>query len=287
MGSGGRTRPVARRVAAVLALAAVAGCSGRAAPAPGATRTDLRASVAQFRTDEGPARVTAGVTNDGTRTIHVTSAAIRWGGLRFPEVRLSGEPVPPGQTAVLRASYDAARCGRPTGPAPVLLATVDGVTTRLPLSQDDPTLFDRLHASTCARTRLDAVVAVRLQTADTLRTVGDAPTLPAALVLTRRPGSTAPVRLVDLGGSVLLGLTSRRGSLPVALDPSEQVLRVPVALDSTRRCDGHSLGQSQQTFVLSAYLRLPGEAVQRVVLALDTRQLALLQEVIDRTCHPR
>lgn len=280
------TRPVAALVA--LALTLGAGCSSTSAPDETArtSRTDLDASIAQFRSDEGSARLTAGVTNDGKRTIRVTAATIRWGGLRFPVVRLDGAAVPPGETAVFTTSYGAAGCDTEPGAGPMLIAVVDGRRTTLPLTQDDPTLFRRLHTSTCARQRLDAVATVRVVTARSLERVSDGFALPAAIVLTRRSGSTEPLRLVDLAGSVLLTLSAADGrrALPVVLRPEQQEVRVPVTFGSTHRCDGHSLGQSQQTFVLSAYLRVPGDSVQRQILHLTERDLAALQEVIDRSC---
>lgn len=281
-----RMRVVERICVAVLVLVLTAACGGTTGDRP-ASRDDLDASVAQFRTDEGTGALTAGITNGGTQTVHVTAASIRWGGLRFPVVRLDGRAVPPGQTAVFRTSYDAAACGRRVSGAPVVLATVDGRRTRLALVQDDPTLLGRLHASTCARQRLDDVAALRLVAGTSLEPRGSGFVLPATLVLTRRAGSTEPVSLVDLGGSVLLSLTlaTDRAGLPVVLQTGQQQLRVPVTFGATGRCDAHSLGQSQQTFLLSAYVRLAGEPVQREVLGLSRQDRALLQSVIDRSCR--
>ena len=42
-------------------------------------------------------------------------------------------------------------------------------------------------------------------------------------------------------------------------------------LGSAHRCDAHALGQSSQTFLISAYLRLGDGAAQRVVLPLSHR----------------
>ena len=274
-----------RGTLALAALVLAAGCSQARPVRPGPDRADLHASVAQLRVDEGDRTLLAGVTNDSRRTLHVTAATLRWGGLSFPVRRLPGDAVPPGQTAAFKISYAAAGCSDRVRDRPGLVADIDGRRTTLPLAQDDPTLFARLHAATCAGKRLDDVAAVRLVTARSLRPVGDGLVLPAWVVLTRRAGSTAPLSLVDLDGSVLLRLTPRR-TLPVALRTGQREVRVPVTFASAGRCDAHSLGQSQQTFLLSTYLRVSADDVQRRLLPLDRRQVAQLQAVIDRSCAP-
>ncbi len=170
-----------------------------------------------------------------------------------------------------------------------MVATVNGRSTRLRLEQDDPTLLRRLHVRECAQQRLDRVATVRLELAERPVRIHGASYLPAAVVLTRRQlrGATTPVHLVDLGGSVLLTLVPRqgRGALPALLPAGRRVLRFPVLFGSTQRCDGHALGQSSQTFLLSAYVRLPGHPTQRQILALTRQDRAALQAVIDRACH--
>lgn len=290
-----RVEPL-RALVCVLLLSVVAGCSAASRPprdkAVRVAGADLAASVSQFRSDEGTADITAGITNHAKQTIRVTKATITWAGLRFPDVTLGGKPVPPTQTAAFKISYRAAHCSQTSESQaikgdPFLVATVNGRTTRLRLSQDDPTLLLRLHASTCAQQRLDHVATVRLVTAAAPEHIHGATMLPAWIVLQRQPGSTAPLHLIDLGGSVLLDLSPRPGrrSLPAVLSSGQQVLRFPVLFGSTHRCDGHALGQSQQTFLLSAYVRLPGGPTQRQILVLSKQDRAALQAVIDRECH--
>jgi hypothetical protein len=110
--------------------------------------------------------------------------------------------------------------------------------------------------------------------------------LPGRLVLTHRPGATDRVRIVDLGGSVLLDLLPRDGrkALPGELAGEQRELAFPVLLGSAHRCDAHALGQSSQTFLISAYVRLGTEPTQRVILPLSTVERDRLTGLVHRDC---
>jgi hypothetical protein len=246
----------------------------------------LDASIAQFRFDEGTRRLKAGVTNRGDRPVSVTAATIDWPPLAFPQVRLPAAPVPPGQTAAFTISYGAARCGRPVGAAPVLVATIDGATRRLPLHVDQPGQLQRLQADACAQQRLSATASVELQLGTRTERIAGEEYLPADLVLRRRAGTTARVQVIDLGGSVLIELRPRGGAaaLPDELAAGRHELRFPVLFGSGHRCDGHALGQSSQTFLMSAYLRLADRPVQRVILPLTSAERGRLYGVVHRDC---
>ncbi len=285
--SGLRVTPPAALLATLLALA---GCtSAPAPPRPAPTREAalrLDASVAQFRFDEGTRRLKAGVTNQGDTGIRVSRATIDWGALAFPTVRVPDPVALPGQTAAFTISYGAPRCPRPAGPRPVLAAVVDGRRLRLPLRVEDPGLLRRLHAKACAQRRLAAAASVRLRLARATVRVGGAEYVPGAVVVRRRAGSTAPLRVDDLGGSVLLDLRPRDGTdaLPALLRPGRPVLVLPVLLGSTHRCDAHARGQSSQTFLISTYVRLGDHPQQRVVLPLSTAERVRVSAVVDREC---
>ena len=286
----GPGRGGAAAAALVVALGvAVAGCTSAPAPAPRpapVSSRQLDASVAQFRFDEGTRRLKAGVSNRSNRPVSVTEATIDWPPLAFPQVRLSSEPVLPGQTAAFTISYGTARCGRPVGVAPVLVATIDGATRRLPLHVDQPGQLQRLQADACAQQRLAATASVELQLATRTERIAGEEYLPADLVLRRRTGTTAPVRVVDLGGSVLIELLPRGGAaaLPGVLAPGRSELRFPLLFGSGHRCDGHALGQSSQTFLMSAYLRLADRPVQRVILPLSSTERDRIYGVVQRDC---
>lgn len=291
-----RHRPLASRPASrvllgvVTLLTLVTACTSSPAHAPAQrspTPLRLDASVAQFRFDEGTRRLKAGVVNDGDRAVRVTRATIDWDGLAFPDVALADGPVPPGQAAAFTIRYGAPQCGRPPARPPVLVAVVDGRSRRLPLRVEDPGLLRRLRSKACAQQRLDRQVAVDLRPADRTRRIGGEEYLPADLVLRRRPGARTAVTLVDLGGSVLIDLTPRAGrrSLPFRMAGDRSRLSVPLLLGSAHRCDAHALGQSSQTYLLSAYLRLAGRPTQRDILPLTSAERDRIIGVVDRDCR--
>jgi hypothetical protein len=279
-------RPRRLRIAVAVLAAALAapGCSPAPEPAPAPLR--LVASVAQFRFDEGTRNLKAGVTNDSDRDIRVSQATIAWDGFAFPTVPVTGGAVQPGQTAAFTIAYGAPRCSAPPRGRPLLVAVVDGRTLRLPLRVEDPGLLLRLHAKACAAERLDAAATVRLRLARATTRIGGVEYLPGQVLLTHRPGATDRVRLVDLGGSVLLDLLPRggRAALPGVLAGERRTLAFPVLLGSAHRCDAHALGQSSQTFLISAYVRLDAQATQRVILPLSTAERDRLISVVHRDC---
>jgi hypothetical protein len=91
---------------------------------------------------------------------------------------------------------------------------------------------------------------------------------------------------MDLGGSVLIDLVPRdgRNALPGELRPQADSLSFPVLMGSAHRCDAHARGQSSQTFLISAYVRLADKPTQRVILPLTAAERDLLLGVIDRDC---
>ena len=114
------------------------------------------------------------------------------------------------------------------------------------------------------RSVLDRAATVHLRLATSTETLRGEEYLPGRLVLRHRPGATGPVRVVDLGGSVLLDLVPRAGrdALPGrAARRTRTVLAFPVLMGSAHRCDPHALGQSSQTFLISAYVRLGSDPV--------------------------
>lgn len=282
-----------RRLLAALAVIvglAAAGCTSTPTPQPATPEvpsSQLDASVAQFRFDEGTRNLRAGVTNNSARDIRVSAATIAWDGFRFPKVPISDDLVKPGLTAAFDIAYGAPRCSRePTG-KPALVAVVDGRTRRLPLRVDDPQLLARLRDSACAAERLNAAATVRLSFEPTTVMVHGEEYLPGRVVIARRPGDAEPIRIVDLGGSVLVDFVARNGprSLPVTLAADQRQFVLPVLAGSAHRCDGHARGNSSQTFLLSVFLRLGDAPVQRRILIPAAPDQVRVLAVIDRDCR--
>ena len=287
------SRPrAAALAAAAVPLALLAGCSADRPPAPASPTSTaplrLDASVAQFRFDEGTRNLKAGVTNHSDHDIRVSRATLSWDGFAFPTVPLPDDAVHPGQTAAFTIAYGAARCGQPPATEPVLVAVIDGRTTRLPLRVEDPGLLDRLHAKACA--------AQRARPGRDACTCGSRrPPRRCGGRSTSRAGwcsGTDPGRPRRCGWSTSAGAccsTSCRGPGAVRSRASSrrtrEVLAFPVLMGSAHRCDPHALGQSSQTFLISAYVRLGTDPVQRVVLPLSTAERDRLTGILDRDCH--
>ena len=273
----------------LVALLALAGCTSAPTPprpTPTAARAAPRldASVAQFRFDEGTRRLKAGVTNQGDTGIRVSRATIDWGALAFPTVRVPDPVALPGQTAAFTISYGAPRCPLPAGPRPT--RGRGRATSPAAAPGRGPRPAARLHAKACAQRRLDAAVSVRLRLARPRCGSAVRSTSRARSSYGARAGSTAPLRVDDLGGSVLLDFRprDRAHALPALLRPGRPVLVLPVLLGSTHRCDAHARGQSSQTFLISTYVRLGQHPQQRVVLPLSTAERVRVSAVVDREC---
>lgn len=272
------------------ALLSATGCTSGSAGKHGATLSplQLRASVNQFRFQEGTRRLKAGVTNDGSRDITVSRATIAWPAMPFSDLRLHLGVVHPGQTAAFTISFGTPRCPGETRTRPVLVADVNGRSTRLPLHVDDPGLLERLHTQACKQQLLDRVASVDLLLARRPVRTAEGERLPATVAIRHRPGQSRPVRVVDLDGSVLIDLTPRDGAEALPSPASTGgTLRFPVVFGSAHRCDGHARSQSQQTFLFSAYIRVGSHPAQRVVLELTSAERDRLIALVDRDCAAR
>ncbi len=278
-------RPLGGWSTLVLGLAGLLGSCTSAPPAPEpGVGSRLVASATQFRPDEGTRNLHAGITNRGPATVTVTSATVEWPGFSWPTVAIPARPVPAGQTAAFVIRYGAPHCATDPGP-PYLRATVDGHALRLPLQVSDRGLLERLRAQACADRRLARAATLSLRWGR--RTVVRRGTeyLPATVTLRRRSGSSG-VSVVDLGGSVLFHLVAARpGALPARLGPSRPGLVVPVLFGSAGRCDGHSRGQSSQTFLFSVYTRLDGGRTHRSVFVPGKVVQRRLLGLLDRACR--
>ena len=156
-------------------------------------------------------------------------------------------------------------------------------------ASEDPRLLDRLHAKACAAQRLDR--------GRDRRTCGSATAterlrgeeyLPGDLVIRHRPGSTARCGWSTSAGACCStscpgpGAARCRAELRAGRDGAARS-----RCCSARRTAAtpHARGQSSQTFLISAYVRLGTDPVQRVVLPLSTEERDRLNGILDRDCH--
>ena len=243
----------------------------------------LAASMSQNRFDEVSGALLAGITNHTHHTIRVTRASIFWSGFIWPEITIDPTPVLPGQTAPFHISPGRAHCAEAVTDPPVLIASVDGVMVRLPLSINMPGLLSQLHTAACAEQALSAVarLSLRISTREVARR--GAPYLLGAISVERTPGSRGVVSVVATLGSVLFDVLPTR-QLPERLEDDRTHLRLPVLIGPTRRCDPHARGQASQPFLFAVFTRLAGKPQHRTITVPSAAEQRRLNALLDRTC---
>jgi hypothetical protein len=228
-----------------------------------------------MRIAEGSRLLRTGVVNHSRHPLLVASATLDWPGFTRRVVRV-GQRIGPGQIAAFDMAYGDPRCTSAPRGAPRLTVVVDGVTRSVPLHVDISGLLRQLWLHECAAQRLATAASISF-------TRGHAvPGGYVAVLQLRRRSSAVPVSVTGFSGSVILDMLARR-SLPAHLTGAR--LRVPVLVRPGARCDPHSLGQSQQTFLLSAVVRVGPHPPQRAILRLGPGLHAALQRTIDRLCQ--
>ena len=223
-----------------------------------------------MRIAEGSRLLRTGVVNHSHRFVTVTSASLAWPGFSRRVVRV-GQRIGPGQIAAFDMAYGEARCTSPPQGRARLAVVVDGATRSVPLHVDISGLLHQLWLHECAAQRLASSASISFTRGHVV------PRGYVAVLELRRRSSAVPV-----SGSVILEMLPRR-PLPARLTGA--VLRVPVLVRPGSRCDPHSLGQSQQTFLLSAVVRVGSHPPQRAILRLGPGLHAALQRTIDRLCQ--
>ena len=275
----------ARALAALLAALLSGTWSACSPPAdePAPPPVPLEAFLSQPRPDEGTRILRTAIVNEGDRQVEVTSATVDWSGFERRDTRTDDGALEPGGTLGLVLEFGRARCEEPVEDRPRLAAVVDGVEQTVPLTVRDPELLDRLRARECGLRALDEAVSVDLVLEPRIVLRDGQRTVPGTLEVVRREGSTAEVRVVDLGGSVLLRFGS---DTPLPADVGPDRLYLPVTVASTDRCDAHALSQSSQTFLIGAYLAVDDAEPVRVLTVPDGADRRRIQTVIRRDCRP-
>lgn len=270
-----------------LALAVLlASCASPRVDVPEARpEPQLRASLSQPRADEGTDTVRAAVVNEGPAAVQVASAVLRWSAFRTPRVEIRDGLVAPREAVAFTIKHGEPRCGTSYPDEPRLAVDADGVETELPIAEEDRAMLVRLHDRACKARAVQDAVAVSLELEPRIVEDGGREHVAGNVVLVRR-GTAAPQELavVDLAGSVLLRLAPKDERLPFVLSPTQSRATLPVTVTPTHRCDGHALGNSSQTFLLSVYVTVGGGLEHRVVTVPDRPVKATLAELLDRDC---
>ncbi len=286
-----RVRPRRRAAALLVGALLLAGCSAETA-STSATGTSgasgapapLTATLAQNREDEVRGVAVVRLTNHGETTVHISDLALRWPGLAAADPDHPDYPLAPGVPTDLPVALGAAACattaGQPdpasTPPAdpPAAALTADGEQHLVVMGDaDSRALAARLFQRSCQNQAVAAAVDVSFGPAWHPTTVGGTAAQAGSLVL-RRKASTATITLTALEGSVLLDLEpASPGAVPLRLSPGTKAAVLPVTLRTSGRCDGHGLGESKKTYVLTALVDT-GDGTARPVTvspALDDR----------------
>jgi len=245
---------------------------------------DLHASAIQTRFDETSGILRAGITNNGEIPISVTTATIVWAGFSWPTIEVDAAPVAPGLTAAFKIQPGVPHCSADVT-SPTLTATVNGKPLHLPLTITDGGLLDRLRASACAERALAQTARMSMSITDRVVSARGGRYLAGSVVLTRLPGASTPITVVDVLGSVLFDvLPDRAGRLPATLASDASHLRVPIIVGPTRRCDPHARGQASQPFLFGIFTRTGNGHPHRTISVPSAAEQQRLLHLMDQTC---
>jgi hypothetical protein len=280
-----------------LVLIALVACTGGddgsgspSAPSTNGARpaaTSLRASLLQLRHEEGTTTVHLHLTNTGSEPVEIDS--VRLGGPALTSAEATpvvdaARTIAPGELMTAPGAYEPPNCAAPDRPAVLAVALADGQTLQVPMDTDGQQLVSSLVGRDCGLRRIKESVRIRFLPDWRLRTVVGSPAMAGTLALDRRDGASGTLEVVGVRGSVLLDFELLRARQSFTLSPDDDAARLPVALRPAGRCDGHALGQSRQTFLLSVFVQQEGQAEQRLILtpAPDVQDRVLA--MVSRAC---
>lgn len=264
-----------RVVAAALCMILVAGCGSSVPPVDDGTADEsgLRASASRTRDDDNiGGQFQTRLANTGRTTVHVVSVALESPGFEPAAPSVRGVSLGSGNQIDIPTQYGPARCDVAPTPASVSVVVDSGQTLSIPLETPYDVL-DTIARQECTASTLARSVEL------TLRPFPDTglDSLAAELVV-ERLDTNEPVRVDEVRGSVLYGLSAR---LPTVLGPDAESLVVPVEITAAT-CAAHSIADSKKPFVFpvflavgdadTVYARIPvPTAVQESVIAFQTR----------------
>jgi hypothetical protein len=218
-------------------------------------------------------------TNQESAPVHVVAVRLSGAGLDGPVTRVDAD-LQPKLTVALRTSYGRPNCDDRSGPV-IAHLQIGGSWIAYPVNSAGQAQVRRLLDTDCAALALRATASVRLAGPYSQTTVGGKPYLEGRLLMLRRSEGPA-VDLRALTGTVLIDLRPVRGLVDLPAGANRAVSAV--LLGSSGRCDPHGLGQSTQTFLLSAYVKLGTDPEQRVVLTPPPPVQNRVLRVVDEAC---
>lgn len=261
----------------VALVLAIGGCAGEPQP-----ETELSAGFTQSRPDLGTERAYVKLTNNGDTTVEVSGVGLSWAGYDYAELVEADTVLTPGRVVDLPIRLRDISCEANPGERPQALVRVGEQTLTLPLADDGATRLRGIWEQTCDSESLARALDLQLEPGWEPATDVDGPQMHGVLDLRSRAGSE-PITVTELRGSVLLDFRPLDpGALPLTLEPDQRI-SLPVVLASNGRCDPHAVGSSQQTFRLSAVVKLGagGEPLQPIISPAKADERGILQMITD------
>ncbi|GAB3857783.1 hypothetical protein ACFPIJ_18490 [Dactylosporangium cerinum] len=281
-----------KRLALVVVVALLAGCSSGCSAAGGGKTEDpvkLRVELTQGRVDEVRHTVQISMHNDGPAKITVERVELQAPSFKGVGPVTVDAPLPVGGLRVdVPVSYGTGVCqGDELKPRSAASHVTFGVRTgdgklhdvRLPLPDPDP-MLDKLLAIDCQQAYLDRQVTL---------TFGPWTHLPSGwlngTVVMKRVGFTGAITLQEFVGSILLEVLPlpAREQTPkpyAVLNPGQQEITVPIVVDG-ERCTPHALAEIKKPYVFPAWLSLDGGPPLYTELKITDAERDAFKPVID------
>lgn len=275
--AGARAEAGSRRaIVAAVCVATAAACSTVSIPQE---HVDLQASASRSRDDDNVGgQFQTRLTNIGTTDITIDSVALDSPGFDPVAASVREVTLGPGNRIDIPTQYGPVRCDRAPTPASVTVQIGGGVTTSVPLATPYDVL-DTISAQECTATEVQRSVEIALNPLPD----NGSDSLSAQLTI-RRLSTVDAIRLDDIRGSVLYGLTA---ALPQTMTAEDMSLVVPVTITAAT-CAAHAIADSKKPFVFPVFLAFgDGDAVySRIPMPTDTQNaLITFQERVCRAAR--
>jgi hypothetical protein len=265
-------------VAAVVLLTPSAGCSSEGSERPDEPAPRVAMSFSQHRIDEGSERANLRVVNETDRPAQVTEIGLDSEG--YGEyVEDHDSTIQPGQTIDLRMTLPDPVCDASPTPA-YGIVTIGGTRVRERLDRFGQDFVESLWRRRCNLLSVSTVADPAWHFDYDAVGTGRASYLRGSLEVTRQPGTTTPLRVVGMQGSVLFRL--RQTARPT-LGPGDEQVTVPLRV-SWGRCDEHAISESSQTFLWKLDISVDGQAPVRITTTVDDADKGPLLGYLKKAC---
>jgi hypothetical protein len=262
----------------VVLLTSVAGCSSGSPDKPDEPAPRVEMSFSQHRIDEGSDRANLRVVNDSDRPAQVTEIGLDSAG--YGEHREDHDSlVQPGQTIDLRMTMPEPVCDASPTPA-YGIVRIGGSRIREKLDRFGQDFVESLWRRRCNLLSVTTVADLAWHFDYDAVGTGRASYLRSVLEVTRKPGTTIPLRVVGMQGSVLFRLEQ---TARPTLGPGDERVSVPLRV-RWGRCDAHAISESSQTFLWKLDVSVDGQEPVRITTTVDEADKAPLLGYLKKAC---